>query len=432
MMLRKGSENTDMADPEVQAARIRRGAYRWNTAAGMLHAGQSVFMLFVITRVCDVVTAGVFTIAFAVANLFMNMGWYGMRKFQVSDRNNKYSFREYRMSRVATTIAMVVCSAAYIAYTSITLGYPTEKTYIIAMMCLFKTVDSFEDLYSGGYQHDDRLDVGARMVTIRQIALIPFFSVVLIACGDLGIALTISTVFTALFFVGEVQFVRRRYDLPHLTLQFEWRKVWGVLVECFPLFAGAFLLFYVGNAPRYAIDAFTNDSVQAYFGYVSMPVFVVTMLASFVYNPMITELTDQWLERKVRPFLVRFAKVCIIIAALTAGCDVLAWLFGVPVLNVLYNTDVSPYLAELLILVTGGGFLAITTLATVGITIIRFQRVLVPLFIALSVVAYFASNWAVIGWGITGAAWAYFGIMCLGSLAFGVAFLIGTRMLSRK
>ena len=418
------------AIPEAESTRIRRAAYRWNTAAGMLHAGQSVFMLIVITRVCDVVTAGVFTIAFAVANLFMNMGWYGMRKFQVSDRTDKYSFREYRMSRVATTIAMVVCSAAYIAYTSLTLGYPADKTYVIAMMCLFKTVDSFEDLYSGGYQHDDRLDVGARMVTIRQIALIPFFSVVIILCGDLGIALTASTVFTALFFVGEVQYVRRRYDLPKLTAQFAWTKVWGLLKECFPLFAGAFLLFYMGNAPRYAIDALTNDSVQAYFGYVSMPVFVVTMLASFVYNPIITELTDQWLSGEVKPFLVRLAKVCCIIAALTAACDVLAWLLGVPILNVLYNADVSPYLAELLILVTGGGFLALATLATVGITIIRFQRVLVPLFLLLTVFANLFSNWAVLVGGITGAAWAYLAIMLLASIVFGIAFAIGVRFLN--
>lgn len=414
---------------EAELARIRKGAYRWNTAAGMLHAGQSVFMLFVITRVCDVVTAGVFTIAFAVANLFMNMGWYGMRKFQVSDRTDKYSFREYRMSRVATTIAMVVCSAAYIAYTSITVGYSADKTFVIAMMCLFKTVDSFEDLYSGGYQHDDRLDVGARMVTIRQIALIPFFSAVIIWTGDLGVALTATTVFTALFFIGEVRYVRSRYNLPRLTNAFEWSKVWQLLRECFPLFAGAFLLFYMGNAPRYAIDAFTNDSVQAYFGYVSMPVFVVTMLASFVYNPIITELTDQWLAGKVRVFLVRLAKVCVVIAALTAGCDVLAWLFGVPVLNILYNTDVSPYLAELLILVTGGGFLALATLATVGITIIRFQRVLVPLFVALTVFSNLFSNWAVVAAGITGAAWAYLGIMCLASVVFGIAFAIGVRML---
>ena len=424
-----GPGNT--ANTDVEYARIRRSAYRWNTAAGMLHAGQSVFMLIVITRVCDVVTAGVFTIAFAVANLFMNMGWYGMRKFQVSDRNDKYSFREYRMSRVATTIAMVVCSAAYIAYTSMTLGYSADKTYVIAIMCIFKTVDSFEDLYSGGYQHDDRLDVGARMVTIRQIALIPFFSLVIVLSGDLAIALTLTTLFTALFFLGEVAYVRKRYELPVLTPAFSWCNVWGLLKECFPLFAGAFLLFYVGNAPRYAIDALTNDSVQAYFGYISMPVFVVTMLASFVYNPIITELTDQWLAGEVRPFMLRLVKVCGVIAALTAGCDVLAWLFGVPVLNILYNADVSPYLIELIVLVTGGGFLALTTLATVGITIIRFQRVLVPLYLALTVAANLISNWAVSNWDITGASWAYLAIMLIGSIAFGIAFVIGARLLRR-
>ncbi|MDO4533359.1 MAG: lipopolysaccharide biosynthesis protein [Coriobacteriia bacterium] len=408
--------------------RIRKAAYRWNTSAGVLHAGQSVFMLFVITRVCDVYTAGVFTIAFAVANLAMNIGWYGMRKFQVSDRQEVFSFREYRMSRIATTAAMIAFSIAYIAYTSITLGYPDDKTFIIFMMCLFKCVDSFEDLYSGGYQREDRLDVGARMVTIRQIVTIPVFALALIVSTDLGIALIATTAFTALFFVGQVRFVRSRYGLPSLRGTADWSKVWRLLKECFPLFAAAFLLFYIGNAPRYAIDAIMDDTVQAYFGYVSMPVFVVTMLASFVYNPMITELTDQWHEGERYGFLLRFGKVSIIVVGITAVCVLGAWLIGIPVLNVLYNTDVAPYLPELLILVSGGGFLALITLATVGITIIRFQRILVPLFLLLTVFAYACSNWAVAAGGITGAAWAYFGIMGVGTLVFTAAFLFGSRI----
>ena len=62
----------------------QRSAYIWNTAGSMLNAFQSVIMLMVLTRVCDMATAGVFTLAYANANLFLNMGSYGMRNFQAS------------------------------------------------------------------------------------------------------------------------------------------------------------------------------------------------------------------------------------------------------------------------------------------------------------------------------------------------------------
>ena len=417
---------------ERERERIRKGAYRWNTAAGVLFSLQSVVMLAVLTRVCDVYTAGVFTIAFAVGNLFMNMGMYGMRKYQVSDRTHEFSFKEYWVSRIATCIAMVACSAAYIAYTAMTLDYPLDKTLVIFVMCIFKAIDAMEDIYSGSYQLQDRLDVGARMVSIRQLFTMAIFVAYLLATTDLLVSLTLTTATTFCFWVGQVRFVRHRYHMPFMAPRFERQQVLALLKQCFPLFAAAFLLFYIGSAPKYAIDAIMDDAAQAYYGYIAMPVFVVTMLASFVYNPLITELTDQWLGGKVRPFLLRFAKIGGVIVAITAVCVALAWMAGVPVLNLLYNTDVGPYLAQLLALVAGGGFLAIATLATVGITIIRFQRVLIPLYLALSILAYLVSQWTVSAWGITGASWAYFGVMGAAALVFSLAFIIGARIQGPK
>ena len=194
------------------------------------------------------------------------------------------------------------------------------------------------------------------------------------------------------------------------------------------MFAADFLLFYMGNAPKYAIDMIMDDAAQAYYGYIAMPVFVVAMLASFIYNPMITSITDQWDEGDVHGFLGRLGKVTAAILAITAACVVAAWAIGVPVLNLLYNTQVESYQLELAVLVAGGGFLAIVTFATLGITIIRFQKVLIPLYLLMSIAAYFVSNWTVASWGITGASWAYFGVMAASCALFAGALAIGVRI----
>ena len=73
----------------------KKEAYIWNTAGSMLSAFQSVIMLMVLTRVCDLETAGIFTIAYASANLFLNVGNYGMRNYQASDVKPKYAFSIY-------------------------------------------------------------------------------------------------------------------------------------------------------------------------------------------------------------------------------------------------------------------------------------------------------------------------------------------------
>ncbi len=404
--------------------RIQRAAYRWNSAGGTLFALQSVIMLVVLTRVCDVHVAGVFTIAFANANLFLNIGKFGMRKFQVSDRACEFSFLEYRASRILSCVAMMVASCAYIAYSTATLGYSMEKTLVMVVMCVFKAIDAYEDVYTGAYQREDRLDIGAKMITIRMAVALAAFAVLAIVFADLLWALTLTTAFTAVFFVLQVRYVRRRYDMPAPSALKSMRHVAKLFKECLPVFAADFLLFYMGCAPKYAIDALMDDASQAYYGYVAMPVFVVTLLASFIYNPMIGGLSDMWLARKIGPFMRHFAKLLLAIIAITATCVIGAWAIGAPVLGLLYNADLAPYVTELLVLVVGGGFLAVATLATLGITIIRFQNVLVPLYAVLAVFAYFASNAGVAALGITGAAWAYFAIMACAAAIFTLAFCL--------
>ena len=78
---------------------VTRAAYRWNTAAGILSAFQSVVMLAVLSRVCSIEIAGVFSLAYANANLFLNLGKYGVRNYQVSDYPASLEFSAYLKAR---------------------------------------------------------------------------------------------------------------------------------------------------------------------------------------------------------------------------------------------------------------------------------------------------------------------------------------------
>ena len=102
--------------------KINRNAYIWNTAGSMLNAFQSVIMLMVLTRVCDLVVAGIFTIAYANASLFLNVGNYGMRNFQASDILPQFTFKTYLRSRVLTGSAMLIGSLLFLAFSAVSVG----------------------------------------------------------------------------------------------------------------------------------------------------------------------------------------------------------------------------------------------------------------------------------------------------------------------
>lgn len=390
----------------------------------MLNAFQSVFMLMVITRACGMVTAGVFSIAYANANLFLNMGNFGMRAFEASDVEPRYGFRAYGRSRIVTSSAMVLCSWLWLAWSAGSLGYPWDKTCAIALMTLMKGMDAVEDVFDGNYQQEGRLDVAGRQMTLRIATTIVVFCVSIALTRDLVFSTALSFAWTAALLLVTLAFIRRRHRLPAMHAEARIQSPWALLKECLPLFLSAFLLFYIGNAPKYAIDAMMDDSSQAIYGFIAMPVFVVGLLAQFVYMPIVQPVSAMWDSGDSRGFAREFVRQLGIIAAITVACVLGAVVAGPPVLGILYHTDLSGYRAELSVLVFGGGLLAMAQLFTTGITIMRHQRWLVPGYVVVAVVALVSSGPAVATAAIQGASLSYVAYMLVLAAFFGAVFAI--------
>lgn len=396
----------------VTSGDIGRDSFVWNMAGSMLMAFQSVIMLMILTRVLGLREAGIFTIAYANANLFLTIGKYGMRNFQVSDVREQFSFYEYRTSRYITTLLMIFVSVAYVAYVGSKNGYTLEKSLIIIWMCLFKVVDVVEDIYHGFYQQKGRLDIAGKALTIRLAVTILIFAIDLIILKNLLWVLIVSTVVTFILFV-----ILTKWGYEELINLVRKEKKFANIVEllkiCFPLFLGSFLAFYIGNAPKYAIDSILNDELQACYGFIAMPVFVIGLLNNFIFNPMIYKMSVMWNEGKVKKFVKLFLLQIVVVAAITVTCIAGAYLLGIPVLSILYNTDLEPYKRELLVLLLGGGFLALSGLLTTIITIIRFQRALVTGYIIVAIMAYLYSPVLVEKYSMMGASVLYMALMVI-------------------
>ena len=406
----------------LNSKNIERDATLWNMIGGLLNAFQSVILLMVLTRTVGLVASGIFTIAYANANLFLNIGKYGMRNYQVSDVKREFSFREYLTSRWITTIAMVFVSVGYVLYMALFKDYSLEKSQIIIWMCLFKVPDAVEDVYFGEYQKKGRLDVAAKPMALRMIITIALFSVMVVITRDLLISLIITTCVTAI-----IAFVFIRWTYPAFCEKesHSFKKTGKLLWNCFPVFAGAFLSFYIGNAPKYAIDAQLTDEMQACYGFIAMPVFVIGLLNSFILNPMLYRLSCLWDEGKVREFVKKILFLSFTVLIITFVCLVGAYILGIPVLSLLYNTDLSPYKTELLILLAGGGFLGLSGVLCAVLTIIRYQNALLAGYAVVAVMAFFLSNLVVRQYEMMGASVLYAALMAVLCVLFAVFMVVG-------
>ena len=149
-----------------------------------------------------------------------------------------------------------------------------------------------------------------------------------------------------------------------------------------------------------------------------MPVFIIGLLNSFIFNPMLFEISKLWNDNNVNSFVKKIGIQVIIIAIITVICLSGAYILGIPVLSFIYNFDLSSYKCELLILILGGGFLGLSGLFMTIITIIREQRFLLIGYIIVAMVALISSEKIVIEYGITGACWFYLILMIILSLFF--------------
>ena len=99
----------------------------WNTLAGLVNAAEAVILLMVVGRTNGLEDAGILTIAFAIGNLMMTIGRYGVRNYQVTDVEGKLSFGSYFTHRICTVFLMGIVTGTYLIYAWHFNGYSKYK-----------------------------------------------------------------------------------------------------------------------------------------------------------------------------------------------------------------------------------------------------------------------------------------------------------------
>lgn len=412
-----GRENTSIRD-----------SYIWNLIASGVNASEAIVVLMIATRTVGIDDAGILSIAFTIANLMMTIGKYGMRNFQVTDTINEFSFDDYFGSRICTTVIMVLSTIIYLFSCMFFGNYSWYKAAIIFCVILIYAVESFEDVYVSELQHRQRLDIGAKIFSVRWMGTLIVWGVGLILLKETLISSVIALLFDIILLAWLLHIVMESFDeLSISKRRYRWDRVKQLLLSCFSLFASGFLAYYITNASKYAIDICLNDEVQACYGFVSMPIFVIGLLNTIIYQPILVKMSIEWNEGEIHLFVKRLIKQVIIIVVISLVCILGAWLFGIPVLSLLYATDLTEYKFELIVLLIGGMWLAFAGFFNSVITIMRKQRILLYVYIIVAILALLLSNKMVIVYGVHGASVANMIWTLIESIIFGLVVVFNVK-----
>lgn len=397
----------------------------WNIIGSTFSACISLFFMIVVTRVNGVDSAGIFTFAFSTAMLLYIIGIYSGRTYQVTDDDKEISDSDYIYSKIFTCLVMVFIGLIF----CLVRDYDFIKLLIIMELTLYKALEAFsEGIYAIIQENNELYRVGVSLFLKAIISLIFF---VLIDILTKNLIISIGCIILVNFMVIWLYDFNNLKKLKFKMDEFKFYPVKKIIIYGFSAFAFVFLTQYVINASKYVIDDVLPNSSQTIYGIILMPATVILLLGQFVIQPFLLPLKLRLKEDK-KKFLSMTIMLCGVIVVLGILSLIFIYLFGVPILNILYGIKLNKYLMDLLIIIMGATLYEITVILSTSLITMRSTFSQFVVFIIVSIFTFFISSYLVRKYAIDGATFTYFLSMLFLLVLYIIIFVVVYRKYSNE
>lgn len=383
-----------------------RKNFIWNTLGSTAFSFISLFFMMTVTRLNGIDDAGIFSFAFSTATVFLVIGNYSGRTFQVTDKNHKTTDSDYFSLKFVTCAAMLIVGIIF----CLVRGYSGDKILIIILLTSFRALEAMSESIYAVIQKQNRLyQVGQSMFIKAILSLVGFILLdyltrsIALSCTIIIIAHVLTIVF---------------FDLPRLAKTgfhfdgFKLRKVRYILKIGFFTFGFTLLNIYLINAARYALDSIADNSSQTIYGIIAMPATVLGLIGQYLIQPFLTNF-KKFFATDAFKFQNLVIKLCLFILGAGAICLVAAWLLGIPVLELLYAIELDGNLTNLLLIIVGGISSALTLVISTALVTMRRTGAQFWIYCIASVIALATSRFLVASYGVFGACLSYMFSMIL-------------------
>lgn len=384
----------------------------WNTIGSTLASFNSLFFLIAITRINGLDDAGVFSITVATAYILYIFAIYSGRNCQVTDIKQEIKDKDYIISRIITCSGMLIITFVFMVFNQ----YDNYKNTILFCLCLWKALEAFGDVFYGILQKNDKLDTVGKSLVIKSILGILLFVIIDYFTNNLIYA-CVSLPVVSLFTICCYDFKKA---IPFISKQEKSviSNVWKIYKNEFFLFASSFLTIYILNAPKYAIENYLTNDIQAIYGIILMPASVLSLFAQFIIAPVMNDLTKFYKEGNLKQMKKIENKIIFMIIGFGIFAMIAGYLFGIPVLNLIYNVDLTGYTIVLIAILFSYVLYAVGFIKTVILTIYRKIKEQFWVYLLTAIVAFISSNYLIKIYGKEGITLSYFAIMAVYCIMF--------------
>lgn len=309
----------------------------WNTWGNLLYFGVQWLLTILVARIIGYAAAGIYSLSMSVTNVFAALSLYGIRNFQISDLNNKYSAGDYARSRVLTELAALALCIFFVIANS----YSKYTCACIVVYMLFRLSESTFDFFSAIYQRNWRLDKLGISLTVRSVILFAgFFSSVWLTHNIL-IAFVVMT--ASMHFIIMVYDYRNAEQMETMRPSGGFGKVKELLVECAPLAVFSVFSSSIASIPRYFLDMISGGEILGIYASVAAPTLIIQLIATNVFNPLLSAFSEALLESNKENFVGLIKRCCLLVIIIGIVSIIVAKYLGRWGLILLFGESVDGY-----------------------------------------------------------------------------------------
>lgn len=391
--------------------------YFWNTVGSGAASFISLLFMIVVTRVNGTDIAGAFTLSFSNACMLYAISLYSGRTYQVTENEKDINDNDFLYHRLICSIITIVMTLVI----SLIYQYSGLKLILLLLLSGSKIIEAISDVYHGFLQKNNRLDIVGKSLLLRTILSIILF--IAIDYFIKNVVLATSSIILCNFIV--LVFIDiKKANIYKEKIKMNKKSIKKIFILGFFTFSITLISNFLYNIPKYGIDKYLNDDLQAIYGIIVMPATIIMLVNQFVIQPLITILKDSYNKKDKKNFLLYIKKIIIITIFVGILALIVGYFVGVPVLEIMYGVNLDNYLLSFLIIICGACLYTISSIFSNSLIVIRKTKIQFYIYIFVSIISYVFSIYLIKQNGFTGAIYSYLIMMILLLILYIISFSV--------
>lgn len=345
-----------------------------STAASRAVYALSQWLLLVcVARLESPEQLGEFAYALAVVSPLIIFAQLNMRAYMATDSDSKFTFGDFLNAQIVTLV-LAMAGAIAVGWAG---GQSGHAFLVILAVVLYKSVESISGIHYGALQREERMSPIAVSVTAHGVLAVLAMAVATAVFGNvLYGAVGIAAAWMIILVAYDVPQSRRFRALPAAddATPLTSRRVWNVIVCCFPLGIVLAMLSLRINIPVYFVQAEWGSAHVGFYSAIAYFVVAGNMITGSLLQAAAPRMANHHRDGRVDAGRKLFVKLMFVATAVGAAGVVGAWAVGRPLLEWVYGIEYGQHYDVLVWVMGAAAVMYVSQLFGLALTVTRSFR----------------------------------------------------------